>query len=159
MAKAAINRGLNVDIASGLAYEEAFYAQVIPTKDRIEGLTAFREKRAPKYKGEWFYCFVICYIYILFASFCWIMFWYLFASLIFLYLNLNRENRHKLWSKSSVTSWFKERCLSLAFLLLFLTVTSLRLPLVSSVWLTRLPCRCKGRGELKTSIGHRGRDR
>lgn len=52
MAKAAINRGLNVDIASGLAYEEAFYAQVIPTKDRIEGLTAFREKRAPKYKGE-----------------------------------------------------------------------------------------------------------
>jgi len=52
MAKAAINRGLSVDIASGLAYEEAYYAQVIPTKDRIEGLTAFREKRAPKYKGE-----------------------------------------------------------------------------------------------------------
>ena len=53
MAKAAINRGLNVDITSGLAYEEAYYAQVIPTKDRIEGLTAFREKRAPKYTGEW----------------------------------------------------------------------------------------------------------
>jgi len=52
MAKAAINRGLNVDLASGLAYEEAYYAQVIPTKDRIEGLTAFREKRPPKYKGE-----------------------------------------------------------------------------------------------------------
>ena len=52
MAKAAINRGLNVDIASGLAYEEAYYAQVIPTKDRIEGLTAFREKRPPKYTGE-----------------------------------------------------------------------------------------------------------
>lgn len=52
MAKAAINRGLNVDMASGLAYEEAYYAQVIPTKDRIEGLTAFREKRPPKYKGE-----------------------------------------------------------------------------------------------------------
>ena len=52
MAKAAINRGLNVDITSGLAYEEAYYAQVIPTKDRIEGLTAFREKRAPKYTGE-----------------------------------------------------------------------------------------------------------
>ena len=52
MAKAAINRGLNVDISSGLAYEEAYYAQVIPTKDRIEGLTAFKEKRAPKYKGE-----------------------------------------------------------------------------------------------------------
>jgi len=52
MAKAAINRGLSVDLASGLAYEEAYYAQVIPTKDRIEGLTAFREKRPPKYKGE-----------------------------------------------------------------------------------------------------------
>jgi len=52
MAKAAINRGLNVDLTSGLAYEEAYYAQVIPTKDRIEGLTAFREKRPPKYTGE-----------------------------------------------------------------------------------------------------------
>jgi len=52
MAKAAINRGLNVDLTSGLAYEEAYYAQVIPTKDRIEGLTAFREKRLPKYTGE-----------------------------------------------------------------------------------------------------------
>jgi len=52
MAKAAINRGINVDVASGMAFEEAYYAQVIPTKDRIEGLTAFREKRAPKYTGE-----------------------------------------------------------------------------------------------------------
>jgi len=52
MAKAAINKGMGVDLASGLAYEEAYYAQVIPTKDRIEGLTAFREKRAPKYTGE-----------------------------------------------------------------------------------------------------------
>ena len=52
MAKMAINKGSEVDIASGLAFEEAAYAQVIPTKDRIEALTAFREKRKPVFKGE-----------------------------------------------------------------------------------------------------------
>jgi len=52
MAKAAINRGLEVDIGSALAIEEGCYAQVIPTKDRLEGLQAFREKRKPVYKGE-----------------------------------------------------------------------------------------------------------
>lgn len=35
----------------GLAIEEACYAQLIPTKDRLEGLTAFKEKRKPKYHG------------------------------------------------------------------------------------------------------------
>jgi len=52
MAKLAINKGMQVDIYSGLAYEESYYSRVIPTKDRIEGLTAFREKRRPQYKGE-----------------------------------------------------------------------------------------------------------
>ncbi|XP_036384734.1 methylglutaconyl-CoA hydratase, mitochondrial [Megalops cyprinoides] len=52
MAKLAINQGIEVDLATGLAIEEACYAQVIPTKDRIEGLTAFKEKRPPRYKGE-----------------------------------------------------------------------------------------------------------
>jgi len=52
MAKVAINRGLEVDIGSALAIEEGCYAQVIPTKDRLEGLQAFKEKRKPIYKGE-----------------------------------------------------------------------------------------------------------
>lgn len=52
MAKKAIDQGLQVDIHSGYAIEEACYAQVIPTADRLEGLKAFAEKRKPKYKGE-----------------------------------------------------------------------------------------------------------
>ena len=52
MAKIAISRGCEVDLETGLAIEQACYAQVIPTKDRIEGLMAFKEKRPPKYKGE-----------------------------------------------------------------------------------------------------------
>ncbi|XP_040013791.1 methylglutaconyl-CoA hydratase, mitochondrial isoform X3 [Xiphias gladius] len=52
MAKLAINQGIEVDLSTGLAIEEACYAQVIPTKDRLEGLAAFKEKRRPHYKGE-----------------------------------------------------------------------------------------------------------
>lgn len=52
MAKLAINYGSEVDLATGLAFEETCYAQVIPTKDRLEGLQAFKEKRPPKYIGE-----------------------------------------------------------------------------------------------------------
>uniref|UniRef100_A0A3P8VPU1 AU RNA binding protein/enoyl-CoA hydratase n=1 Tax=Cynoglossus semilaevis TaxID=244447 RepID=A0A3P8VPU1_CYNSE len=52
MAKLAINQGTEVDLSTGLAIEEACYAQVIPTKDRLEGLAAFREKRIPQFKGE-----------------------------------------------------------------------------------------------------------
>ncbi len=52
MAKYAINYGSEVDLGTGLAIESNCYAVTIPTKDRIEGLTAFREKRAPVYTGE-----------------------------------------------------------------------------------------------------------
>ena len=52
MAKQAVNEGLELDLAGGLALEGVCYGQVIPTKDRLEGLAAFREKRKPVYRGE-----------------------------------------------------------------------------------------------------------
>lgn len=44
VAKLAINQGMEVDLVTGLAIEEACYAQTISTKDRLEGLLAFKEK-------------------------------------------------------------------------------------------------------------------
>ncbi|MEI8181262.1 MAG: enoyl-CoA hydratase-related protein [Desulfomonile sp.] len=51
-AKYAINKGVEVSLPVGLAIESNAYAVTIPTKDRIEGLTAFREKRKPIYTGQ-----------------------------------------------------------------------------------------------------------
>jgi methylglutaconyl-CoA hydratase len=51
-AKFAIEKGLEVDLQTGLSIEQKAYEITIPTSDRIEGLTAFKEKRAPQYKGE-----------------------------------------------------------------------------------------------------------
>ncbi|XP_007534527.2 enoyl-CoA hydratase domain-containing protein 2, mitochondrial isoform X4 [Erinaceus europaeus] len=52
LGKVAIDRGMEVDIASGMAIEGICYAQNIPTQDRLEGMAAFREKRPPKFVGE-----------------------------------------------------------------------------------------------------------
>lgn len=52
MAKYAIDRGIETDLATGLAIESNAYRVTIPTEDRVEGLTAFREKRKPQYKGK-----------------------------------------------------------------------------------------------------------
>jgi enoyl-CoA hydratase/carnithine racemase len=51
-AKYAINYGIEADLHTGLALESNAYWVTIPTEDRLEGLTAFREKRKPKYKGK-----------------------------------------------------------------------------------------------------------
>lgn len=56
LAKVAIDRGSEVDTSSGMIIEEACYAQVLKSKDRLEGLAAFAEKRKPCYTGEWMGC-------------------------------------------------------------------------------------------------------
>ena len=51
--KEAIQQGANLEcIHQALEIEKASYAKVIPTKDRLEGLRAFREGRTPNYSGE-----------------------------------------------------------------------------------------------------------
>ncbi|MFJ7973435.1 enoyl-CoA hydratase [Psychrobacillus sp. NPDC096389] len=51
-AKAAINNGIEVDLNTGLKIEELAYNELLPTEDRLEGLRAFAEKRAPQYTGK-----------------------------------------------------------------------------------------------------------
>lgn len=51
-AKKAIHYGMQTDLQTGLQIEEWCYDVTIPTKDRLEGLRAFSEKRQPQYKGE-----------------------------------------------------------------------------------------------------------
>jgi methylglutaconyl-CoA hydratase len=51
-AKLAIDKGCEMDLQAGLAFEQAAYEITIPTKDRLEGLKAFKEKRPPNYIGE-----------------------------------------------------------------------------------------------------------
>ncbi|MFJ5766132.1 enoyl-CoA hydratase [Lysinibacillus sp. NPDC093210] len=51
-AKNAINNGVEVDLATGLKIESLAYSALIPTEDRLEGLQAFQEKRAPQYSGK-----------------------------------------------------------------------------------------------------------
>lgn len=51
-AKYAIHYGSEVDLKTGMAIESKAYEVIIPTKDRIEALEAFQEKRKPIFKGE-----------------------------------------------------------------------------------------------------------
>jgi enoyl-CoA hydratase len=51
-AKYAVKQGMNADLHTGLAIEAKAYEVTIPTKDRVEALVAFSEKRAPNFKGE-----------------------------------------------------------------------------------------------------------
>ena len=51
-AKFAIDKGMNVDLSTGLSIEQNAYELTIPTKDRLEGIQAFKEKRPPVFIGE-----------------------------------------------------------------------------------------------------------
>ncbi len=51
-AKLAIDSGFDKNQSEGLAIETKAYLKLINTKDRLEGLAAFAEKRKPAYIGE-----------------------------------------------------------------------------------------------------------
>jgi len=51
LAKRLINSSLDLDIRTGLAYEAASIALISTTEDFKEGITAFLEKRKPRFKG------------------------------------------------------------------------------------------------------------
>ena len=47
-----VTRGINVPIDEGLAIEANYFARMVPTQDIEEGISAFLEKRAPRFVGK-----------------------------------------------------------------------------------------------------------
>ena len=52
LCKAAVNQGLEVDLASGAAYEAEAFGLCFATADQTEGMSAFIEKRKPGFSGK-----------------------------------------------------------------------------------------------------------
>lgn len=51
-AKKSIGMATQLDLKSGYAFEIEAYNQLVPTRDRLEGVRAFNEKRKPDFRGE-----------------------------------------------------------------------------------------------------------
>ncbi|THH26815.1 hypothetical protein EUX98_g7373, partial [Antrodiella citrinella] len=51
-AKQAISRAPELELEAGLDFERASYEGLLHSTDRVEALNAFKEKRAPVFKGE-----------------------------------------------------------------------------------------------------------
>jgi len=51
-AKLAIRGGMHLSMEEALKWETQCYKALIPSKDRLEGMKAFLEKRKPEYRGE-----------------------------------------------------------------------------------------------------------
>ena len=52
LAKAAINRGINCDVVTGISYEAEVFGLCFATADQKEGMKAFIEKRKPTFEGK-----------------------------------------------------------------------------------------------------------
>ncbi len=52
LAKKVINEGTDLPISSGLTLEETQFPLIFATEDRVEGVTAFLEKRQAEFKGR-----------------------------------------------------------------------------------------------------------
>ncbi|NLU50021.1 MAG: enoyl-CoA hydratase/isomerase family protein, partial [Syntrophomonadaceae bacterium] len=52
MAKKCINYGANVDLPSGLVFEQKTWAFLFATEDQKEGMQAFLDKRKPDFRGK-----------------------------------------------------------------------------------------------------------
>ena len=50
-AKEALHKGLDLTLDQGIAMELDLYLLLFSTTDRVEGITAFKEKRKPKFEG------------------------------------------------------------------------------------------------------------